>query len=183
MIENKRLKRIYNGMFHRCYNPNNSNYFRYGYRGIQICDNWLGKVSEFEKWALENGYEEHLTIDRIDNNGNYEPSNCRWATYKQQAQNKGGYISAPKDVFEKEHNMIRESYIRSVLVVNYDNLLKLCKSYKVDILKVKNTEYVSLNTNTYRMIKENAKSKHNYDKLLIQEAKDYLETLPDKEWK
>lgn len=88
--KNNRLYKIYYGMKDRCYNPNIKQYENYGGRGIAICDEWLGKTGfkNFCEWALQNGYTKNLTIDRIDVNGNYEPSNCRWATNKAQQNNK-----------------------------------------------------------------------------------------------
>lgn len=79
-----RIYGIWTDMIHRCTNPKEKNY--YG-KGITVCEEWRSDFFNFYFWAIENGYTDKLTIDRIDSNRNYEPSNCRWATYKQQNNN------------------------------------------------------------------------------------------------
>ena len=81
------LYRVFNAMIERCSKPNVKNYHNYGGRGIKVCDEWIGNYQAFCDWALDNGYKKGLQIDRIDNNGNYEPSNCRWVTPKQNSNN------------------------------------------------------------------------------------------------
>lgn len=75
------------GIKRRCYNKNFKQYKDYGGRGIKMCDEWLYNFDSFYYWSKENGYEPHLEIDRIDVNGDYEPSNCRWVTHKENMNN------------------------------------------------------------------------------------------------
>ncbi|PFP30231.1 hypothetical protein COJ96_05830 [Bacillus sp. AFS073361] len=82
-----RLYNIYHKMISRCYHKENDRFHRYGQRGISICNEWLNDYESFKEWSLSNGYTDDLSIDRINNDGNYEPSNCRWTTVIVQSNN------------------------------------------------------------------------------------------------
>lgn len=111
-LSKTRLYRIWKGMKNRCYNPKQSSYDRYGGRDIIICKEWQEDFLNFKKWADENGYDDTLTLDRINIDGNYEPSNCRWSTWGKQCENKSTRLDfeeyeafgEKKSIYEWSHN-------------------------------------------------------------------------------
>ena len=126
----RRLHRIWHGMKQRCYNKNCPAYKHYGARGIIICDEWLNNFDNFYNWAMSSGFNPELSrkecsIDRIDNDGNYCPENCRWATALQQAANQrkfssntSGYRGVQLDYSDRKVN----KPWRAIVMVNYKNI-------------------------------------------------------------
>lgn len=97
-MRDSRLYQIWSNMKTRCSNPNSTtNWPNYGGRGIRVCDEWYNSFEAFAEWALANGYRDDLTLDRKDNDGNYTPDNCRWATRSEQALNR-----RPKAILDRQ---------------------------------------------------------------------------------
>lgn len=101
-LSHTRLYRIYCGMKNRCLNPSASDYSYYGGRGITICKEWIDDFTNFYNWAIANEYDDKLSIDRKDNEGNYEPNNCRWATDSEQMINRRPFKRKHKEVLNNE---------------------------------------------------------------------------------
>lgn len=108
-------------MVNRCNNPNNDRFYDYGGRGIKVCEEW-NDAWVFGKWAEENGFQKGLQIDRIDNDGNYEPSNCRLVTPKENMQNRRNTVVLIINHVSKSINAWCEEYglIRDVVQSYYD---------------------------------------------------------------
>lgn len=86
-LSNTRLYTIWQGMKQRCNYSKHKDFYNYGGRGITVCDEWSHDFKSFYDWSILNGYDDSLTIDRIDNDKGYSPTNCKWATAKEQRQN------------------------------------------------------------------------------------------------
>lgn len=121
---------IWNGMKYRCLNPKSDSYQSYGGRGIKICEEWLN-FEKFHDWAINNGYSDELSLDRIDNDKNYEPSNCKWVT--------------PSENYKKQRNA------RYITIENITlNVNDWCKYLKIS----KPTAYKYLNVNNETFIEK-----------------------------
>lgn len=99
-----KLYNVWSGMKRRCNNKNSTHYNDYGGRGIKVCESWNEYIN-FKEWAVSNGYEEGLTIERVDVNKNYEPDNCKWATWIEQQNNKR---NTKRYLFEGEMYTLRQ---------------------------------------------------------------------------
>lgn len=114
--EPKRLYNIWVGMKMRCFDPNVESYKHYGGRGITVCDEWVHNYEAFRDWALDNGYDSNLSIDRVDVDGNYCPENCRWSTAKEQASN-------------RRKRQPADNHIKKIPFADHDEWLAIRKNY------------------------------------------------------
>lgn len=116
---------MWNGMLSRCFSVKNKNYKNYGARGITVCEEWKD-IHKFVEWVLNNGYNEGLTLDRIDNNGNYQPDNCKFSSYNEQNSNKRNNRKGIGIRLDKS----RGTYIARLVVKGKRVLEKRCKTYE-----------------------------------------------------
>lgn len=121
-ISHTRLDKCYKSMISRCYRETDDAYIDYGARGIAVCEEWRSDRTKFFAWALENGYEEHLTLDRIDVNGNYEPDNCRWATHREQCNNKRNNV-----IIEYENKRYTIAEYSRLKGISYDKAYRMVR--------------------------------------------------------
>lgn len=150
--ENERIARIYHNIKHRCYDERDKSYRWYGAKGIKVCDEWLNNPKSFENWSLQNGYIDGLTIDRINENEDYSPDNCRWIPNVENAKYKSttsiidvdGEIHSGKDwseILGLSTNMINK-YIRQY---GLDNTIEFIRRY----LKNPNLKPINNNCSIY----------------------------------
>ena len=137
--DNEKLYRTWSRMKQKCYNTKDDRYYRYGAKGTRVCELWMNSFNEFAEWSFLSGgyytqevtteYRDMLTIDRIDNKGNYEPSNCQWIPFSE---------NASKDRIKIDEFQALEIYTK----YNYNNISvrELAKEYSVSL----NTIYTTL---------------------------------------
>lgn len=140
-----RLHNCWMRMRARCHNKNGKRYKDYGGRGITVCDEWQ-EFLPFYNWSMANGYKDNLTIDRIDVNGNYEPSNCRWVTMEEQQKNKRNTI---------KYTYKGEEYTTSEIAkkLGLSNDAVYCKFYKPNEEDIISNNLTSRKVNVDNMIK------------------------------
>ena len=120
-----KLYKIWCSIKQRCYNKNNTHYRYYGGRGIGLCLEWENNFAEFRSWAYKNGYEDGLSIERIDVNSGYEPNNCKWIPISEQCNNKQN-----SKRFQIEGETLSLKQISEKYKINYDTLYyRVCKLY------------------------------------------------------
>lgn len=120
-----RIYKTWLNMKSRCNTPSASKYYLYGGKGIKVCEEWKNDFISFYNWAIDNGYRDDLTIDRINPDGNYEPNNCRWATYKEQNSHLSGDTPkqfAPVFIEYKGQKLNLKDWAKEINI-NYKTLL------------------------------------------------------------
>lgn len=125
------LTQCYKHMKSRCYNENNQDYYNYGAKGVRVCNEWKKDRNKFVEWAIDNGYEYNLSLDRIDNSKGYNPENCRWVSKIEQARNTGRNVLTMELAIKirEDYKMIQE--IKKYKLGRPWSLYDLAKHYKV----------------------------------------------------
>ena len=126
--KNTRLYKVWQHMKGRCYCITDTSYPNYGKRGIKVCDEWKNSYLAFKSWSINNGYDDTLTIDRINVEGNYEQNNCRWVDYKTQNRNKRNNMNI---TINGETHCLKEWC--EILNLNYDTVHKRITKYNYNI--------------------------------------------------
>lgn len=159
----RRLYTIYNNMKGRCLNVGGRDYMKYGARGIYICDEWLGEdgFENFVAWAKANGYEETLSIDRIDNDGPYAPWNCRWGDANVQVNNTrvtlylwDGEEMLSMEQFTRKYNLYGERFVSSKLDADWslDAIIYSAKHPELDVRKIKGAKNAYVNNRGFKVL-------------------------------
>lgn len=166
-----RLYETWQHMKRRCNNPKDKLYHRYGGRGITVCDEWSEEsgFNNFYKWAINNGYSDDLTIDRIDNDGNYEPNNCRWTTRKEQMNNVGYNVFL--ELNGEKHTIAQWS---DILKIKQDTLQARRKYYNFTDEEVLSQPL--LNKKRVRITSKNGQVEKIFNS--CKEASEYIGCLP-----
>lgn len=132
------LHKRYHCFIRRCYDENHIYYKYYGGRGITVCDEWRQSFENFKIWALNNGYDPNLTLDRINNDGPYSPDNCRWTSRKIQAENRRMRKNTVTDIINKTRKCYKCGIIKSLddfykcnsRYLGYGAICKTCSNLK-----------------------------------------------------
>ena len=163
-----RLYRIWQMMRQRCNNENAENYKYYGGRGICVCDEWENDFSLFALWSFANGYNDNLTIDRIESNGNYEPSNCRWISKKEQMNNRS---SNTKYTYDGETHTLSEwadiyKINKETFYTRWSNGKRGTELFAPAKIKMKNREPIEYNGKTQTIRRWSEEYNINYSTLI-----------------
>lgn len=159
-LTGKRIYNIWRSMKSRCNNPKSNNFALYGGSGIKVCDEWVNSFENFLHWALDNGYTDKLTIDRINPKNGYCPENCRWSTYFEQANHKSNNKFF---TYKGETKTIAEWSRDSRCKVNIITLSKRLSTYKWSINRALETPKLKriLLLNKLEISKKNAITQRN----------------------
>lgn len=125
-LSHTKLWDTYYGMKSRCYDKTDKRYSDYGGRGIEICPEWLENFENFVSWSLENGFDDNLQIDRIDNDSGYSPQNCRWVSIKENCRNRRSNV-----MIEYQGKMITLIELSEILNIPYKTAYSKYRKYGV----------------------------------------------------